>query len=151
MTAGSAPRVRIWSIGYRGTPLAGLPFDDATGTVPNDGGRVVDPAMEATIPGVYTAGWIKHGPSGSIGNNSRRAKDTVRALVEDYAQGQLPAPTLDTGVLASLLAQRQPSVLTYTDWKTIDQFERAAAREHQRPRIKLVDVEAMLAVARPNA
>ncbi|KXF53836.1 ferredoxin [Rhodococcus sp. SC4] len=141
----------IRSIGYRGTPLAGLPFDDATGTVPNDGGRVVDPATGATIPGVYTAGWIKRGPSGSIGNNSRCAKDTVRALVEDYAQGQLPAPTLDTDALAALLAQRQPNVLTYTDWKTIDQFERAAARKHQRPRIKLVDVDAMLDVARPKA
>ena len=140
----------IRSIGYRGTPLAGLPFDDATGTVPNDGGRVVDPATGATIPGVYTAGWIKRGPSGSIGNNSRCAKDTVRALVEDYAQGQLPAPTLDTDALAALLAQRQPNILTYTDWKTIDQFERAAAREHQRPRIKLVDVDAMLGVARPQ-
>ena len=34
----------IRSIGYRGRPFPGLPFDEASGTVPNDGGRVVDPA-----------------------------------------------------------------------------------------------------------
>jgi hypothetical protein len=54
---------------------------------------------------------------------------------------------LDTDALAALLAQRQPNVLTYPNWQTTDQFERAAEQEHQRPRIKLIDVEAMLDVA----
>ncbi|BAH31515.1 4Fe-4S binding protein [Rhodococcus erythropolis] len=139
----------IRSIGYRGTPLAGLPFDDKTGTVPNEKGRVFDPITGEAVAGVYVAGWIKRGPSGSIGNNSRCARDTVRALVEDYSEGRLTAPALDNDALTQLVSQRQSNALTYTDWKTIDQFERSAARKHNRPRIKLVDIDSMLGVARP--
>src|SRR5690242_3929159 len=39
------------SVGYRGVELPGLPFDERTGTIPNDRGRVAS--------GVYVAGWIK--------------------------------------------------------------------------------------------
>ena len=51
------------SVGYRGRPLAGVPFDDRAGVIPNDGGRVVDQTLGSTpVRGVYTAGWAKRGP-----------------------------------------------------------------------------------------
>jgi ferredoxin--NADP+ reductase len=71
----------ISAIGYRGLPVPGLPFDAATGTVPNVDGRVG--------PGTYVAGWIKRGPSGFIGTNKACAQDTVAALVADYNEGLL--------------------------------------------------------------
>jgi ferredoxin--NADP+ reductase len=71
----------LTSIGYRGRPVPGLPFDEAGGTVPNDGGRV--------RPGVYVTGWIKRGPTGFIGTNKSCAQETVRSLVEDYNAGLL--------------------------------------------------------------
>ena len=75
----------ITSIGYRGLPVPGLPFDSDSGTVPNTDGRV-DGAS-----GAYVVGWIKRGPSGFIGTNKMCAQDTVAALVDDYNAGALPA------------------------------------------------------------
>ncbi|MTD46506.1 4Fe-4S dicluster domain-containing protein [Conexibacter sp. W3-3-2] len=82
----------VTSIGYRGTPLGQLPFDDARGVVPNEDGRVVDPATGAAVPGTYVAGWIKRGPSGFIGTNRGCSQDTVAALVADYNAGRLVPP-----------------------------------------------------------
>ncbi|MHB8690266.1 MAG: FAD-dependent oxidoreductase [Solirubrobacteraceae bacterium] len=78
----------LTSIGYRGVPLADLPFDAPSGTVPNRAGRVVDPATGEPLPGVYVAGWIKRGPTGFIGTNRSCALETVRALVEDWGAGE---------------------------------------------------------------
>ena len=73
----------LTSIGYRGRPVADLPFDDALGTVPNDQGRVDG------VAATYVTGWIKRGPTGFIGTNKSCAQETVRALVADYNAGLL--------------------------------------------------------------
>src|SRR3712207_2668209 len=57
----------VRSVGYRGPPLPGLPVDESSGTVPNEGGRVLRDG--AVSPGEYVAGWIKRGPSGVVGTN----------------------------------------------------------------------------------
>ena len=72
------------AIGYRGHTQPGLPFDEASGTVPHDGGRVRD------LPGAYVVGWVKRGPSGGIGTNRRCAAETVATLLDDVASGALP-------------------------------------------------------------
>jgi ferredoxin--NADP+ reductase len=77
------------SIGYRGTPIAGLPFDGESGTIPHDRGRVLDPVSGTAVPGTYVVGWIKRGPNGFIGTNRGCAQDTVEALVEDFNRGAL--------------------------------------------------------------
>lgn len=82
----------VTSIGYRGLPVAGLPFDAASGTVPNDDGRVADPATGAGLPGTYVVGWIKRGPTGFIGTNKGCSQETVATLVADYNDGRLAAP-----------------------------------------------------------
>ncbi len=73
----------LTSIGYRGMPVPGLPFDDDTATVPNDGGRVPG------VPGAFVTGWIKRGPTGFIGTNKSCAQETVRSLIADYNGGLL--------------------------------------------------------------
>ncbi|MGW7070997.1 FAD-dependent oxidoreductase [Streptomyces sp. NPDC054855] len=78
-------RMVLRAIGYRGVPVAGLPFDDATGTVPHEGGRV------AGQPGTYVVGWIKRGPSGGIGANRTCAAETVTTLLADAVAGALPS------------------------------------------------------------
>ncbi|HYH29021.1 MAG TPA: FAD-dependent oxidoreductase [Pseudonocardia sp.] len=75
----------VRAVGHRGTPLPGLPFDAATGTVPNAGGRVDG------IPGSYVVGWIKRGSSGGIGANRACAAETVGALLDDAVAGRLPS------------------------------------------------------------
>lgn len=74
------------AVGYRGVPVPGLPFDEATGTVPHEGGRVKG------LPGTYVVGWIKRGPSGGIGANRTCAAETVGTLLADAVNGTLPAP-----------------------------------------------------------
>jgi len=135
------------SIGYRGVALPGLPFDEAGGVVPNVEGRVTDPATGAPVPGVYTAGWIKRGPSGVIGTNKRCASQTVELLLADYRDGRLERPSAGGAELTDLLELRQPTAFGYAGWKAIDAHEVAAGRERRRPRTKLVRVPDMLDVA----
>ncbi|MEN4396316.1 FAD-dependent oxidoreductase [Mycolicibacterium senegalense] len=73
----------LTSIGYRGRPVTGLPFDDATATVPHEGGRVTG------VRGAFVTGWIKRGPTGFIGTNKSCAQETVRSLIADYNAGLL--------------------------------------------------------------
>src|SRR5262249_16451741 len=65
------------SIGYMGVPLPGLPFDHKAAVIPNDRGRVVDPATKQPILGEYVVGWIKRGPTGVIGTNKPDSVETV--------------------------------------------------------------------------
>src|SRR5205823_8892720 len=71
------------SVGYRGLPIDGLPFDAASGTIPNDAGRVL--RSDAASPGEYVAGWIKRGPPGVIGPTRSDAAETIRSWVADHA------------------------------------------------------------------
>lgn len=74
------------AIGYRGRPVAGLPFDEESATVPSQAGRV------AGVPGAYVVGWIKRGPSGGIGANRTCAEETVGSLLADAVAGRLTKP-----------------------------------------------------------
>ena len=141
------------SIGYRGVPIEGVPFDEWKGTVPNEGGRVLDPHEQQSIPGEYVVGWIKRGPSGVIGTNKRDAQETVDHLVEDLHEGRLPEPSGDTSpeAIEALLTERKPDHVTYKGWELIDAAEKAAGEPLGRPRVKLTRVEEMLDAASGTA
>ncbi|MFF0698529.1 FAD-dependent oxidoreductase [Streptomyces tendae] len=83
----------IRAIGFDGRPTAGLPFDPVTSTIPSNAGRIIDPSTDDPLPGMYCTGWIRRGPTGSIGANRFDAAETVASLLDDFAQGRLPAPT----------------------------------------------------------
>jgi ferredoxin/flavodoxin---NADP+ reductase len=134
------------SVGYRGVSLAGVPFDERSGTIPNAGGRVLD-ETGAPIPGLYAAGWIKRGPTGVIGTNKKDAVETVDLLLEDARAGRLPAPTAD-GTLDQLLAERGVEAVLYAGWESIDARERSLGEPQGRPRIKLCTWDELLAAAR---
>lgn len=127
----------LTSIGYRGKPIDGLPFDEATSVVPNDHGRVQ--------PGVYVAGWIKRGPTGFIGTNKSCALETVQRLVADYNDGALTDPT-QRG-LDRLIRARQPDALDAAGWQAIDAAEVSRGEATNRPRIKFTAVSDMLNAA----
>ena len=115
------------SVGYRGVGLPGVPFDEGSGTIPNEGGRVE--------PGLYAAGWIKRGPSGVIGTNKKDATETIELLLDDARAGKLPPR--GGGTLEELLAERGAEAVLYAGWEAIDAAERSAGEPHGRPRIKL--------------
>jgi ferredoxin--NADP+ reductase len=139
------------SIGYRGRPLPDVPFDDERATINNLDGRVMDPETAEPIPGVYTAGWIKRGPSGVIGTNKKCATDTVTMLLQDVAEGLLPTPAKRDEDVAALVAARRPEHVDFAAWKRIDEHEQALGEPQGRPRVKLVSVDEMLEVANATA
>lgn len=134
------------SIGYRGRPIRGLPFDDSAAVVPNDGGRVIDPRSGAPVPGSYVAGWIKRGPTGFIGTNKSCAAQTVHNLVADYNEGRLGDPMHKPGALDKLVRGRRPDMVDSAGWKAIDAAEVARGGD-ERPRVKFTAVADMLTAA----
>ena len=135
------------SVGYRGKPLPDVPFNDSWGTIANEGGRVVDESGAQAV-GLYTAGWIKRGPSGVIGTNKTCAQETVNLMVEDLAAGRHFEPTQSPAALADLVLSRQPDAITFAEWKKIDDEEVARGEAKGKPRVKFTRVAEMVAVAR---
>lgn len=135
------------SIGYRGVPLDGLPFDEWSGTIPNDGGRIRDGGDP--VNGLYVAGWIKRGPTGVIGTNKPDAAETVNRMLEDVASGTVLDPEASgRDDVAETVRTAQPDFISYDDWCEIDALETRAGEEAGRPRIKFTDVEDLLAALR---
>lgn len=131
------------SIGYKGTPLPGVPFDDGVGTIPNEGGRIDG------RPGEYTVGWIKRGPSGIIGTNKRDAQETVDHLLADFDNGLLLDPAdPDPESIEALLTERKPDHVTYEGWEAINHAEKTAGEPHGRPRVKHTTYDDLVAAAR---
>ncbi|GAA3728095.1 FAD-dependent oxidoreductase [Salinactinospora qingdaonensis] len=125
------------SIGYASVPLAGVPFDPETRTVPQAEGRVLD-TTGAVVTGDYVAGWLKRGPSGVIGTNKSDAAATVRSLLAD-------APALRGGradataePIEDVLTSVGATFTTYTDWLSIERAETELAADLGRgERVKL--------------
>jgi ferredoxin--NADP+ reductase len=133
------------SVGYRGVPLPGVPFDSDRHLIPNRAGRVLDGPGGSVIPGEYVAGWIKRGPSGIIGTNKPDAVETVTAMLEDIESGgerttERPGPEAVT----ELLNARGVRYVTFEDWQKLDEAETMEGEKQGRPRVKVVRVERML-------
>jgi ferredoxin/flavodoxin---NADP+ reductase len=133
------------SIGYRGTPLAGIPFDDRRGLIRNEQGRVVND--EGVCRGEYVVGWIKRGPTGVIGTNKKDAADTVAKILMDAQSGALSTPDAelsDTDAIAAWLTERVPDHVTWAGWEMIDAYESRLGESMGRPRVKLVRLAELL-------
>lgn len=130
----------VRSVGYRGVPTEGLPFDEKTGTIPNSDGRIDGSRNE------YVVGWIKRGPSGVIGTNKKDSQDTVDTLIADLTGAPGPADfgTNHADEIAEWLVERQPKLVTDAHWKLIDEHERSAGEPHGRPRVKLPNLTKLL-------
>ncbi|MBC2900175.1 FAD-dependent oxidoreductase [Streptomyces cupreus] len=134
------------SVGYRGVPLEGLPFDPATGTVPNLAGRVLRDGV--VTPGEYVAGWIKRGPTGVIGTNRPCAKETVTSLIEDAAV--LVGKEVPEDPLTALRAEGVEPV-TWAGWQAIEEAEAELGARLGRRVVKLADWRSLLTAAHGNA
>jgi NADPH-dependent glutamate synthase beta subunit-like oxidoreductase len=121
----------IPAIGYALEPPQDIPFDETTGTIRNDDGRVED--------GVYVAGWAKRGPSGVIGTNKPDGKTAAAQILEDIASGTKPG----RNAFETLLNDRDVRWIDFAAWQQIDAAEVANARPGS-PREKFVTTEDML-------
>ena len=113
--------------------------------IANNGGRVTDGPDGAAVPGLYTAGWSKRGPSGIIGTNRACAVETVTALLADRAVLQTEVREGRAG-LERLLDERGARAIDYDDWRRIDAAEIARGEPKGKPREKFTRREEMLAV-----
>ena len=133
------------SVGYRGVPLPGVPFNEKWGVILNDKGRVLDPETQEPRKGLYTAGWIKRGPSGVIGTNKPDAAETVANMRADLEQGLVRSPDHPQAeAVDALVRERQPHAFSYADWRKLNEIEVVRGRAAGRPRIKFTRVEEML-------
>ncbi|MPY50851.1 FAD-dependent oxidoreductase [Streptomyces acidicola] len=134
------------SVGYRGVPLDGLPFDAERGTVPHLAGRVLREGVVA--PGEYVAGWIKRGPTGVIGTNRPCAKETVTSLLED-------APVLARRKVSGdpLEALRAAGItpVEWSGWQAIERAEAELGASLGRGVVKLPDWKSLLEAARSGS
>ncbi|AYY11860.1 hypothetical protein EF847_03150 [Actinobacteria bacterium YIM 96077] len=135
----------VRAIGYRGSPIPGLPFDDATGTVPSANGRVIGhDGDDDVISGVYVSGWLRRGPSGVIGTNRPDAGEVAASIFEDLAR--LPAPDGTPERLEEHLDARSSSRISWDDWNRLDAYERQLGQPHGGEPIVVDDVETVLRV-----
>ena len=122
------------AIGYFGSELPEVPFDDSKGVITNEGGRVA--------PGVYATGWIKRGPVGLIGHTKSDAMETIENLVADVDSLVDPAePQLEQ--VLSALKDRGVEYTDWAGWLKLNQHELALGTAFEGPiereRVKVVD------------
>ena len=123
-------------IGYRSSPIPGVPFDERAGRFANDEGRI--------LPGLYAVGWARRGPTGTIGTNRPDGFGVIERIAEDLSSGALGnSPKEGRTGFDRLAAERGLDVVTFRDWKKIEEAEVKAAREGA-PREKFVDIESMI-------
>ncbi len=132
------------SVGYRGVALPGVPFDDRKAVIPNRDGRVLSAADGVIVPGLYTAGWIKRGPSGLIGTNKADAQETVAALMSDLLGRVAEADPEWDRRSAEFIEARVPNLFRASDWQELDSAEVAAGVSRGKTREKAVSVAQML-------
>jgi len=134
------------AVGYLSSPIPDIPFDHGSGTVPNDGGRVLDLEGEH-IKGVYTTGWVKRGPVGLIGHTKGDALETINNLLEDLEA--LPAAEdPDRDSVLRLLEEQGVRYTTWDGWNLLDAHEQALGEAEGRERIKVVPREDMIRISR---
>ncbi|MTB88047.1 FAD-dependent oxidoreductase [Aeromicrobium senzhongii] len=137
----------IRATGHRGTPVPGLPFDEETATVPNESGRVVDPASGQQVPGTYVVGWIKRGANGGIGTNRTCAHETIAAIVADANAGRIAPPPRPRRAFGAFVRMRVDHVVGRRRMLAIEKAEEKRGAREGRPRVKFESVDQMLKVS----
>ena len=138
------------SIGYNGNPLADVPFDNNSGTIPNECGQIIDEDQDKSLrTREYVAGWIKRGPTGVIGTNKQDAVETVHRMLETFLQEKIePSQQTDSSGIESLLKERNVDYVSFEDLKLLDEYETEVGQEQERPRVKVTSIEKMLEIIR---
>ena len=136
------------AIGYFGSELPEVPFDDKFGVIRNAGGRVIK-EDGTQVPGLYATGWIKRGPVGLIGHTKSDALETIENLLADI--DQLVDPESNESATVELEA-RGVQFTNWQGWLALNQHEialgAADASHVDRERVKVVDRDEQVAISR---
>ena len=139
------------SVGYRGIPIAGVPFDEKSGHIANDAGRVIENGTP--VVGEYVVGWAKRGPSGLIGTNRADSVATVANMIVDLKAGVLPSRERETelGSTPRLLASKGITAVDFSQWKQLDKIELANGAKQGKLREKFTRIDEMLSSIQNSA
>ncbi|WP_040166306.1 FAD-dependent oxidoreductase [Microbacterium gorillae] len=136
------------AIGYFGSPLEGVPFDERRGVIPNAGGRaLVSAESDEQLAGVYATGWIKRGPVGLIGHTKSDAMETITNLIADRDSWWEPTASAEESIPA-LLAERGVRWTDLDGWHRLDAHELELGEAEGRVRVKVVPREDMVDISR---
>jgi len=133
------------AVGFAVERIAGVPYDEKLRVIANEDGRVVDPVRRSVIANEYVVGWARTGPQGLIGSHKGASAHVVEHMIDDgvdLAMRTLP----DRDAIVALLHDSGQQIVTFDDWKRLDDVEMARGERRGAPRDKMVDVESMLAV-----
>jgi ferredoxin--NADP+ reductase len=136
------------AIGFKGVPIPEVPYDEYLGVFPNHAGRIVQNGRPA--PGLYAAGWIKRGPTGTIGTNKADSAETVASLLADLETLE-PCPYPGAEFVDSLLAARGIRVVSFDDWRRIDAAEVRRGEAAGKPREKGTTLGELLRLLDPGS
>jgi ferredoxin--NADP+ reductase len=138
------------AVGYFGSPLDGIPFDEKRGVIPNREGQVMGDD-DQVLRGVYATGWIKRGPVGLIGHTKSDAMETIKHVVRDQANWWSPSSP-DEASVVELLESRRVEFTNLDGWHNLDEFEQSLGLPQGRARIKVVPRDEMVRASnRTNA
>ncbi len=133
------------AVGFAAEQITGVPYDKEARIIANEDGRVVDATSRAVIANEYVVGWARTGPRGLIGSHKGASAHVVEHMIADGTELEkrsLPDPD----AIVSLLLECGLQIVSFNDWKQLDDVEVARGARRGAPRDKIVDVEAMLAV-----
>jgi adrenodoxin-NADP+ reductase len=154
------------SIGYKSEALKGLselgvPFDDRLGIIPNDQyGRVMQPTKDPGdpfparhVPGMYSAGWVKRGPTGVIASTMNDAFATADAIADDWHSHALfiesragEARKLGWDGVKGEAVKTGLRRVSWQDWEKIDEAEMERGKAKGKEREKFTTVADMLRI-----
>ncbi len=125
------------SIGYRGSKMNNVPFDERKGVIANIDGRVVNDGE--ILNGIYAIGWIQRGSNGLLGTNKRDSTRFIKCLLDDLDKIN-PCIKPDKRYINDLLSKRGIKTTSFSDWLKLDQIEIERGMKHNKPREKLVNI-----------
>jgi ferredoxin--NADP+ reductase len=131
------------TVGFAAKQITGVPYDEKLQVIANEDGRVVESASRTVIANEYVVGWARTGPRGLIGAHKGASAHVVEHMIADGA-GLEARELPEREAIDALLKRRGVQIVSFNDWKQLDNAEVARGARRGAPRDKIVDVEAML-------
>lgn len=131
----------IESIGFKGEVIdSSIPFDKEKALIRHNGIGFVGNNL-------FTAGWIKRGPTGIVGTNIVCAKQTLTAVEQYLVDDKTNVKTTTDDIKRFLRAKKNENFVDYFGWKKIDAEEVSRGRVKNKPRSKIKSLSEMLEIA----
>ena len=134
----------VGSIGYRSEPIEPAWFDGGLGRMRNVKGRVFSDGNRL-VKGVYSSGWASNGAKGVLATTMLDSYSVTETLLTDHFQGESNAESAVEVLNSDPRAGAPPEVeqstirvISYGDWKRIDEEEIRRGRERKKERERMV-------------